>query len=97
MKGSKDCWFVLTSDNLSWYKDDEVIVSLYLFTTFIGKRKKIYASFGWNQTSRSRKWLHVPTTQIRIILSRRKVGLHLFLKFKHDLQAVGFIFSYSLR
>lgn len=24
VRGSKDCWFVLTSDNLSWYKDDEV-------------------------------------------------------------------------
>ncbi|PAV72789.1 hypothetical protein WR25_15296 isoform B [Diploscapter pachys] len=23
VRGSKDCWFVLTSDNLSWYKDDE--------------------------------------------------------------------------
>lgn len=23
VRGSKDCWFVLTSDSLSWYKDDE--------------------------------------------------------------------------
>lgn len=23
VRGSRDCWFVLTSDNLSWYKDDE--------------------------------------------------------------------------
>ncbi|KAI6229703.1 Dynamin GTPase [Aphelenchoides fujianensis] len=24
VRGSRDCWFVLTSDTLSWYKDDEV-------------------------------------------------------------------------
>lgn len=24
IKGSKDCWFVLMSDSLSWFKDDEV-------------------------------------------------------------------------
>jgi dynamin GTPase len=24
-RGSRDCWFVLTSDNLSWFKDDEVL------------------------------------------------------------------------
>ena len=24
VRGSRDCWFVLTSDTLSWFKDDEV-------------------------------------------------------------------------
>jgi dynamin GTPase len=26
--GSKDFWFVLTAENLSWFKDDEVRTSL---------------------------------------------------------------------
>lgn len=30
IKGSKDCWFVLSSDSLSWYKDDEEKEKKYL-------------------------------------------------------------------
>ena len=28
--GSRDYWFVLTSESLSWFKDEEVINNLYL-------------------------------------------------------------------
>lgn len=36
VRGSKDCWFVLTSDSLSWYKDDEVRYGFILrFLTFL--------------------------------------------------------------
>ncbi|MCP9263375.1 Dynamin-2 [Dirofilaria immitis] len=38
VRGSKDCWFVLTSDSLSWYKDDEIINVSHWLTK--GKRKK---------------------------------------------------------
>ncbi|VDN28402.1 unnamed protein product [Gongylonema pulchrum] len=31
VRGSRDCWFVLTSDSLSWYKDDEVCAFFLLF------------------------------------------------------------------
>lgn len=34
VRGSKDNWFVLTSDNLSWYKDDEASFVLFGVFTF---------------------------------------------------------------
>lgn len=30
--GSRDYWFVLTSENLTWYKDDEVNNVVFLFS-----------------------------------------------------------------
>lgn len=52
VRGSKDCWFVLTSDNLSWYKDDEVLIffifNLIKIFYFLGKRKKIYVTIRRN-------------------------------------------------
>ena len=42
MKGSRDCWFVLTSDNLCWYKDDEVFLLIFLFITFLQEKEKKY-------------------------------------------------------
>lgn len=36
--GSKEYWFVLTAENLSWYKDDEV-----------SKGPLVIKGFGWGQ------------------------------------------------
>jgi hypothetical protein len=32
--GSRDCWFVLTSDSISWFKDSEVGFFLSFFKLF---------------------------------------------------------------
>ena len=33
--GSKDFWFVLTAENLSWFKDEEVGVAIHCFKNII--------------------------------------------------------------
>lgn len=35
--GAKEYWFVLTAESLSWYKDDEVRLWLYIHTGFKSK------------------------------------------------------------
>jgi len=42
---------VLTSESLSWFKDDEVFFEIFLkifIKLFVGERKEIYVAFGWN-------------------------------------------------
>lgn len=45
VRGSKDCWFVLTSDTLSWYKDDEEKEKKYMLQLDGIKLKDIEAGF----------------------------------------------------
>jgi dynamin GTPase len=45
VRGSRDCWFVLTSDNLSWYKDDEEKEKKYMLQLDGIKLKDLEAGF----------------------------------------------------
>uniref|UniRef100_A0A1I7SLL9 dynamin GTPase n=1 Tax=Bursaphelenchus xylophilus TaxID=6326 RepID=A0A1I7SLL9_BURXY len=45
VRGSKDCWFVLTSDTLSWYKDDEEKEKKYMLQLDGIKLKDLEAGF----------------------------------------------------
>ncbi|VDN07603.1 unnamed protein product [Thelazia callipaeda] len=45
VRGSKDCWFVLTSDNLSWYKDDEEKEKKYMLPLDGIKLRDLEAGF----------------------------------------------------
>uniref|UniRef100_A0AC34RFI0 Dynamin GTPase n=1 Tax=Panagrolaimus sp. JU765 TaxID=591449 RepID=A0AC34RFI0_9BILA len=45
VRGSRDCWFVLTSDNLSWYKDDEEKEKKYMLPLDGIKLKDLEAGF----------------------------------------------------
>ncbi|VDN95008.1 unnamed protein product, partial [Brugia pahangi] len=45
VRGSKDCWFVLTSDSLSWYKDDEEKEKKYMLPLDGIKLRDLEAGF----------------------------------------------------
>jgi dynamin GTPase len=45
VRGSKDCWFVLTSDSLSWYKDDTESEKKYMLPLDGIKLKDLEAGF----------------------------------------------------
>ncbi|KAI1724428.1 dynamin central region domain-containing protein [Ditylenchus destructor] len=45
VRGSRDCWFVLTSDNLSWYKDEEEKEKKYMLQLDGIKLKDLEAGF----------------------------------------------------
>ncbi|CEF63342.1 Dynamin [Strongyloides ratti] len=45
VKGSRECWFVLSSDNLSWYKDDEEKEKKYMLPLDGIKLKDLEAGF----------------------------------------------------
>ncbi|KAI6205094.1 Dynamin [Aphelenchoides besseyi] len=45
VRGSRDCWFVLTSDTLSWYKDDEEKEKKYMLQLDGIKLKDLEAGF----------------------------------------------------
>lgn len=38
--GSKDYWFVLTAESLSWYKDEEVNATIYFF---LQEREEVFS------------------------------------------------------
>lgn len=72
--GSQDFWFVLTSDSLSWFKDDEVRVrhcnasSLTISVSATGEREEVHATAGQRQAARRRRRLSVALAQIRALL-----------------------------
>ncbi|KAI6192009.1 Dynamin GTPase [Aphelenchoides bicaudatus] len=45
VRGSRDCWFVLTSDSLSWYKDDEEKEKKYMLPLDGIRLKDLEAGF----------------------------------------------------
>lgn len=44
--GSKEYWFVLTAENLSWYKDDEVSSSTLLLESQASDEYRHFRSLG---------------------------------------------------
>jgi len=79
--GSKDFWFVLASDNLSWFKDDEVCarrvdlrnLSNMTWIETVGKGKEIHAALGRSENAWYRSWFHVEEPQICAVFSGWKV------------------------
>lgn len=49
--GSKEYWFVLTAENLSWYKDDEVSSSTLLLESQASDEDKPFRSLGVTDVS----------------------------------------------
>lgn len=49
--GSKEYWFVLTAENLSWYKDDEVSSSILQLESWTSDEDKAFSSVGVTDVS----------------------------------------------
>ena len=58
--GSKEYWFVLTAENLSWYKDDEVSSSTLQLESQASDEDKAFSSLGVTDVS-SKYYLQLVT------------------------------------
>lgn len=77
--GSRDYWFVLTAESLSWYKDDEVktTTNIFNFTTnlstfwfitpladLLGEREEVHAASGQPEAEGRGEGFHVQQTRL---------------------------------
>lgn len=66
--GSKDFWFVLTSESLAWYKDDEVLCFMNMLRlamlTFLnlGERQEVHDAVGGIKAERFGRRTFLPAT-----------------------------------
>ena len=78
---AKDFFFVLATDNLSWFTDSDVCVGIDSFPArtfslpYLGEGQEIHVTIGESQTSRCRRWFHGQATSIRHLSYRRKVSV----------------------
>lgn len=79
--GSKDYWFVLTAESLSWFKDEEVILRGLPFCSvwqnrmrlcgsfhhwvFLGEGEKVHAASGQPETEGRGERIHVQQAHLR--------------------------------
>lgn len=77
VRGSKDCWFVLMSDSLSWYKDDEVWMEDILIENSMIFRKK--------RRSTCSRWMESDCEILKAVSCRVNTSLRCFTRTESEL------------
>ncbi|UYV62849.1 DNM2 [Cordylochernes scorpioides] len=88
--GSRDYWFVLTTENLSWYKDDEVRTPSLLLLLFLipllkdhlgdqrswcpGEREEVHDYFGRPKVEGCGQWVYLQEEHLCLVQSGPEVS-----------------------